>query len=396
MHIYRPAPTRSPIISAALHAFPRLTHLLLCCNELLPPDAAPLQALTALRSLDICCHFGLATSVAAAAVSLTSLTALSLARVTSTADNLPPAGLHTSLTRLTQLHALTILYNVAPPDEAAAGDEPVLNAGGVPMLVLPSFSELPALERLEVSYQAGIQMGAAKLSACSYSRSTTGKGVLELDLDKADDESTLAALLAATLPPSTSPDSQLRSLTLTHSRLSSAQCRGCAAWLEHLTSCSLHYCHPEGGLTELLSELLPCLPRLRALKLDSCSGVDDGEVPSAITELQGLRKLTLKDLRLESLPPGRYLNELTLLDLRANNFRWLPLALREATNLRTLKLNRCPLSLGMCDASTVLRNMHMLRVLQLDHLHVQPPEVLQELKRTQPMLKVEGEMYDSM
>lgn len=157
MHIYRPAPTRSPIISAALHAFPRLTHPL-CCNELLPPDAAPLQALTALRSLDICCHFGLATSVAAAAVSLTSLTALSLARVTSTADNLPPAGLHTSLTRLTQLHALTILYNVAPPDEAAAGDEPVLNAGGVPMLVLPSFSELPALERLEVSYQAGIQV----------------------------------------------------------------------------------------------------------------------------------------------------------------------------------------------------------------------------------------------
>jgi Leucine-rich repeat (LRR) protein len=153
-----------------------------------------------------------------------------------------------------------------------------------------------------------MQMGAAKLSACSYSRSTTGKGVLELDLDKADDESTLAALLAATLPPSTFPDSQLRSLTLTHSRLSSAQCRGCAAWLEHLTSCSLHHCHPEGGLTELLSELLPRLPRLRALKLDSCSGVNDGELPSAITELQGLQKLTLKDVRLESLPPGRYLN----------------------------------------------------------------------------------------
>ena len=81
----------------------------------------------------------------------------------------------------------------------------------------------------------------------------------------------------------------------------------------------------------------------------------------------------MPDTCLQSLPRGRYLSTVTVLDLEGNSFLCIPEVLRHARQLTHLDLScNHGLQVGLQDVHTLLQ-LHSLRILDLSKVSERPP-----------------------
>ncbi|PSC76477.1 glycosyl transferase [Micractinium conductrix] len=126
---------------------------------------------------------------------------------------------------------------------------------------------------------------------------------------------------------------------------------------------------PGGGpAVDVLLKQLPALSSLSFVSDPERDGAAQLDwVPGDITWRSGLTHLALVGQRINTLPPGRYLDRLVELDLSCCAFARLPLALSAATSLTSLKLGgNLDLKLSAADVATGLLPL----VARLRQLHL--------------------------
>jgi hypothetical protein len=238
-----------------------------------------------------------------------------------------PADLVTGMQSLTQLNKLDVLASAVEPQlslqrlsaltalrHLALRQAPQHASGRISGLPAPVTMPLPAAFPHLTSYTfafatPSIKVGAAELCRCNYAvgthPSSPGRLIGCLDVCRISVLPSLQDLLAGLLPPG----QPLSYLELDHCQLPADAVQGCPL-LARLPALLFNSCTGSGGgVTEALEQLLRHAAALEALSCVGVLGTSRGYpvLPPCLVAKTGIKKLCLRQNRVEHLPAGPYL-----------------------------------------------------------------------------------------